>query len=132
MYSGSCLCGAVTWRLEGSLRAARYCHCGNCRKFSGAAAAAWAMADTAGLRVTRGASDVQRFDSGRGLRCFCRHCGSVLWFESLEQPNTVAVALGSLDSGAVTPPQVHIFTASRADWDTIADALPQHAEYPGR
>ena len=70
MPEGSCLCGAVRWRIAGPLMAPRYCHCSHCRKFSGAAAGTWAMAESAGLEVLAGAEAVRRFNSGHGLRCF--------------------------------------------------------------
>ena len=33
--TGSCLCGAVKYRLMGSLRPVVACHCGQCQKTSG-------------------------------------------------------------------------------------------------
>ena len=35
MHKGSCLCGAVTFAVEGELRPPDACHCTNCRKQSG-------------------------------------------------------------------------------------------------
>lgn len=35
MHKGSCLCGAVTFEIEGDLRAPDACHCSKCRKQSG-------------------------------------------------------------------------------------------------
>ena len=37
---GSCLCKAVSFEIDGTVHNARYCHCSNCRKFSGTAYAA--------------------------------------------------------------------------------------------
>ncbi len=130
MCEGSCLCGAVQWQLTGPLQAARFCHCSHCRKFSGAAAGAWAMASTADFSVSHGEDSVRRYNSGRGLRCFCGHCGSALWFESIEHPQLVSIALGSLDGGDIPAPEMHIFTGARPAWSAIADQLPQHADYP--
>ena len=39
------------------------------------------------------------------------------------------VPMGALDDDPGIRPQAHIFVASKAPWDTIEDALPQHAEY---
>ena len=35
MHNGSCLCGAVTFEVNGSLRPPDACHCNQCRKQSG-------------------------------------------------------------------------------------------------
>ncbi len=40
MVKGSCLCGQINFELDGELQAPRYCHCENCRKFSGTSPAA--------------------------------------------------------------------------------------------
>ena len=37
---GSCLCGSVTFEVQGPPSAFRYCHCSRCRKASGSAHAA--------------------------------------------------------------------------------------------
>ncbi len=71
MIHGSCLCGAVSFLLDGQLRGVRYCHCANCRKFAGTSPATWAMADACELRVTTSDVQVSRFNSGRGVRCIC-------------------------------------------------------------
>jgi hypothetical protein len=35
MHTGSCLCGAVKFTVEGELAGPDACHCGQCRKTSG-------------------------------------------------------------------------------------------------
>ena len=39
----SCLCGGVTYEITGPVLRGRYCHCTDCRKFSGTAHAAWGL-----------------------------------------------------------------------------------------
>ncbi|MGI9235684.1 MAG: GFA family protein [Woeseiaceae bacterium] len=129
MISGSCLCGSVQLTLDGDLTSARYCYCTNCTKFAGTAPATWAIAERSKLEVnSRG--HVKKFNSGKGLRCFCTDCGSPVWFESLDYPDMVAIPLGVLDDGAVPAPTAHIWTQSKPDWCRITDKLPQHASYP--
>lgn len=40
------------------------------------------------------------------------------------------VPMGSLDDDPGIRPQAHIFVSSSTPWETIADGLPQFAEYP--
>jgi len=130
VIEGACLCGAIRYRLSGPLRSPRYCHCANCRKFSGASPAAWAMADSARLEVTSRSAPVGRFDSGRGIRCFCSTCGSPVWFESLEHPEIVGIPLGVLEGGEIPAPEMHLWVASKPAWCDIRDDLPQWQTVP--
>jgi hypothetical protein len=129
MIQGSCLCGSTTFTIDGALTAARFCHCRNCTKFAGTSPASWALAASSDLTVDT-SGPVTKFDSGRGLRCFCSNCGAPLWFESLEHPEIVAVPLGALDAGEVPAPEFHLWTKSMPDWCSIDDDLPQHETYP--
>lgn len=130
MLHGSCLCGSIHFTLTAALRSTRYCHCVYCRKFSGTSPATWAMGESASLEVTRQDALVSKFDSGRGLRCFCAECGSPLWFESLDHPEIVGIPLGALDDGEIPPPEMHLWVRSRPDWCTLEDDLPEHETHP--
>lgn len=127
---GSCLCGAITFRLDAPLRAARYCHCRNCRKFAGTSPAAWAMADASKLLVTSSNGQIGRFNSGRGVRCFCSLCGSPVWFESIDHPEIVGIPLGAIDEGKHGAPEMHLWVTSKPDWYEILDDLVQHERGP--
>lgn len=130
MIQGSCLCNAITFTIADEVHNARYCHCVNCRKFSGSSAGAWAITKTSKLAVTSSDARISKFDSGRGIRCFCSRCGSPVWFESLDFPEIIAIPLGVLDDGDIQAPQMHIWTRSQPSWSTIDDDLPQHLTDP--
>lgn len=87
------------------------------------------MADRSKLALNSKAS-VKKFNSGKGLRCFCGNCGSPVWFESLDHAAIVAIPLGVLDDGDIPTPEMHIWTRSKPDWCAITDSLPQHETYP--
>ena len=126
---GSCLCGSVRFQLGAALAAGRFCHCSNCRKFSGTSPAAWAMTESGALQA-QGREHVRRFDSGRGVRCFCGLCGSPVWFESKDYPGVVGIPLGVVDTGLVPAPEMHLWVKSAPTWCSVADDLPQFAEGP--
>lgn len=130
MYQGSCLCQSIRFTLDDELRGGRYCHCANCRKFSGTSPVAWATASSSKLAVTISNASVSKFNSGRGIRCFCSNCGSPTWFESLDFPDIVAVPLGVLDDQDIQAPEMHIWVKSRTAWSAINDEMPQHKSYP--
>jgi len=128
---GSCLCGAVGFVLTERPQLARYCHCSRCRKARSAAFASNLFVSDAGVRFTRGAERLVSYKIPEALRftqSFCRDCGGKL--PRIDPERKVAVVpMGALDDDPGIRPQAHIFVASKAPWDTIEDALPQHAEH---
>lgn len=130
MAQGSCLCGAIRFTLDGELSAPRYCYCTYCTKFTGTSPATWAMGESSKIDVTTSMKTLAKYDSGRGLRCFCARCGSPVWFESHDYPEITAIPLGVLDDDEVPRPEMHIFVGSKPDWCAISDDLPQHDDFP--
>jgi len=129
---GSCMCGGVAFTIEGEILRARYCHCSRCRRARSAAHAANLAIAAGGLRFTRGAELVARYklpEAQHFAQAFCRTCGSTLPCVYAERDIAV-VPMGALDDDPGVRPDCHIFVGSKAPWFEIADALPQHAEYP--
>lgn len=128
---GSCLCDAVGFVLAEPPQLARYCHCSRCRKARSAAFAANLFVSDAGVRFTRGEELVASYKIPEALRftqCFCRRCGGKL--PRIDPERRLAVVpMGALDDDPGMRPSAHIFVASKAAWDEIADTLPQHGEY---
>jgi len=130
MNHASCLCKSIQFTIDCELHSTRYCYCTNCTKFAGTSPATWAIMESSKLTVTSAEKSVSKFDSGRGRRCFCPHCGSPVWFESLDNPELLAIPLGVLDDGDVPAPERHIWVRSKPKWCTIHDHLPQHKTDP--
>jgi len=125
--SGRCLCGAVAYTVPDALHYSGYCHCSDCRRFSGSAFSAMGGVPLAELRILKGADQIGRYaKSGQTVLCFCRTCGSSLYAEK-PQRGMVHLRLGTLDEAPSLAPQFHSFVASKAPWYTIRDELPQHA-----
>lgn len=131
MHRGSCLCGAVTYQIEGELGDGYFCHCKRCRKASGSAFASNARIATHQFKLLTG-EDVLKtyYHQASGLaRKFCSECGSPIVSERTE-PKMMAIRLGTLDTPLSKRPVGHIFVNSKAEWDEISDELPQFAERP--
>jgi hypothetical protein len=134
---GGCLCGAVRFTYEGPLGGdlgyVTLCHCRQCRKAQGYAAAA-APALAAGFSVSEGADRIREFESSPGkMRAFCETCGSPLYSRRVAAPEAMRLRLGALDD----PPadlriQAHIYVEDGAAWSYPADAPRYPGEEPGR
>ena len=128
MHSGSCLCGAITFTVEGDLHAPDACHCSRCRKQSGHF---WASTDVAKSAISiSGRESLTWFASSASVRRgFCSHCGSVLFWDPVQR-DFIGVAMGAFDEPTGTHLAVHIHVASKGDYYNIADDVPQHATVP--
>uniref|UniRef100_B8HT33 Glutathione-dependent formaldehyde-activating GFA n=1 Tax=Cyanothece sp. (strain PCC 7425 / ATCC 29141) TaxID=395961 RepID=B8HT33_CYAP4 len=126
---GSCLCGAVSYAINGSLERIGHCHCSICRKSHGAAFATWALINPDQFQWTSGAEFVEGYESSPGRkRCFCKKCGSPL--VATHAGKITEVVLGTVDGDSGARPSEHIFVGSKALWYEITDALPQFEQCP--
>ena len=124
MHKGSCLCGAVTFEVEGELHPPDACHCRQCRKQSGHY---FASTDVPRSAVTvHGGDKVTWFRSSEKVRRgFCSICGSALFWDPIEKDWT-GLSMGAFDGPTGTRLRIHIFVADKGDYYDIADGLPQN------
>ena len=125
MYTGSCLCEAVSFEVSEPLSAPDACHCDNCRRQSGHY---WASTDVSGDALTLDDETHLRWfhSSDQVRRGFCAKCGSSLFWDPIDH-DTIAVAMGAFDGPTDTQLEMHIFVAEQGDYYEITDELPQNA-----
>lgn len=128
MPTGSCLCGAVRFTVDGPLPPIQLCHCGQCRKAQGTAFAANIPVAAGAFRFTAGEDDLGVYESSPGkVRAFCSRCASPIFSRREAAPNVLRVRAGVLDAPVASRPDAHAYVADKADWWTITDDLPQHS-----
>lgn len=129
--TGSCLCGAVRYAIDGPLGPIDHCHCSMCRRSHGAPFATFGRIRRSDLRIISGADCVAGYASSEAvIRSFCARCGSRLFFRHAGLPDHEFVAIPTLDAEPARKPEAHIFVGSKASWHPITDDLPQYAELP--
>ena len=127
MHSGSCLCGAITFEVEGSLSPPDACHCSQCRKWTGHFLASTDVPRKQ-LKI-EGAEHIAWFESSKKVRRgFCSACGASLFFDPLDREKHawIGVAMGAFDTPTDTRLALHIFVAEKGDYYDIGDGLPQN------
>ncbi|MDC7248225.1 MAG: GFA family protein [Sphaerochaetaceae bacterium] len=130
-HTGSCLCGSVTFTVEGDFDAFYLCHCSRCRKDTGSAHASNLFSSSAHLHWLTGEHLVRtyRVDRTEHSKSFCAHCGSAL--PTVQMDGTLLVVpAGSLDTEISIEASAHIFTGSRATWDEGLEKIPHFKEGP--
>ena len=123
---GGCLCGAVRYRLAEPPFDPGWCHCRLCQKASGAPAMAFGCVQRDHWKVTNGVDQLaERRTSSFGTRTHCRNCGTPLTIAVDFQPDTLDVALATLDEPGAVVPSFRIFWRDRIAWDCPDDGLPR-------
>jgi hypothetical protein len=119
-HRGSCLCGAVTFAVEGPLRAAIACHCRQCRKGSGHySVATAAMPERVSIE---GTVTWYRY-SDAAERGFCATCGGQLFWRSAAWPH-LSIWAGAFDGDTDFVLAGHIYTGEKGNYYGIDDGLP--------
>ena len=127
--TGSCLCGAVRYELDGPPQDAGNCHCSMCRKAHGSAFATYATLEARTFRWLVGEEYLAVYDSSPSSgRIFCKQCGSSLG--TTEHGKIESIALGTVDGDPGVTPRSHIFMGSKAPWYEVTDDLPQFEAMP--
>ncbi len=128
MITGSCLCNAVRWTIDGPLEHMTHCHCSICRKAHGSAFATYIRAPKDGFKWVAGEASIKHYESSPGFhRAFCATCGSVVPED--HGKGHMSVPAGCLNEDPVVRAHAHIFAADKAPWYTITDDLPQFDGY---
>ena len=128
MHKGSCLCGAISFTVHGSLPQPNFCHCQTCRKHSGHY---FASTDVLRAALTiAGEKAVAWFQSSEKVRRgFCSTCRSSLFWDRLDR-DWIAVAMGAFNGPTQTSASLHIYVADKGDYYQVADGLPQYDAVP--
>jgi hypothetical protein len=129
--SGSCLCGQVSYQIEGQTTAFYHCHCVRCRKVTGTGHASLIRIKTDSIEWLQGESLINSYKVPEAVRFkndFCSQCGASL---PRHFPNLGMVVLpaGTLDHEPDIKPEARIFCDSRAHW-SCSDDITGYAAYP--
>jgi hypothetical protein len=127
---GSCLCGSVTYAIDGAVLGMRHCHCSRCRRGRSAAHVSNLFCAMDQLHILTGGELIKTYKVPEALRFtvgFCVRCGGAAPHVSPER-NWAIIPAGTLDTDPGVRPKAHIFVGAKAPWFTIRDGLPQYAE----
>ncbi|MFQ3228823.1 GFA family protein [Reinekea sp.] len=132
IYSGSCLCGAVTFEITGEFKKFFLCHCSRCQKTSGSAHCANLFAPGAKLTWLSGEDKLSFYHhpDTNFARNFCSNCSSLVPIRN-EARDIVVAPAGCLDTDIEITPQAHLFTDSKGNWDNILNDISQFEKLPG-
>ena len=129
--NGSCLCGKVSFAIEGKIGPVGQCHCSKCRKVSGTDGNAVFYTSAKNFRWLSGEEEIETFHVSpvsEWRSTFCRTCGSPTPHTNQDQ-KIYFVPAGLLDDDpGFRGYAAHIYVESQAPWVCITDAAPQYVE----
>jgi hypothetical protein len=130
--SGRCLCGGVTYEVEGVPLQVRTCWCRVCQAVGAGSATVNVFVSTDALKVSGTLVDYQRRAASGTLmhRRFCPTCGVHMFVTADARPHITGVRAGTLADPEIARPEVTIWTSSAPSWACIADDIPQEMGQP--
>ena len=132
-FEGGCTCRHVRYRIKSKPLFVHCCHCSWCQRETGTAFALNAMIEADRVELTAG--EVEPVDtpsaSGNGQKIWrCPHCRVALWSNYSGAGDKVRfMRVGTLDTPAAMPPDIHIFTSTKQPWVVLPEGTPAVPEY---
>jgi hypothetical protein len=121
--TGRCLCGKVSYSIEGDLIATAVCHCDHCQRQGGGAFSVNLIAHESQLSVDGDlATYLETNEAGDEVyvrRRFCGACGSPIVSEISVPQGLVAVKAGTLDDKSDVQPNVEAWCVDKQPWVTL-------------
>ena len=129
-YHGSCMCGAITYTIQGPLPEFGSCHCQTCQKASGTAHGTNIGIARTQLTLSDPQGLLKGYESSPGkVRSFCGHCGTPIHAALQANPDFVRMRIGSLDTPVSQSVKAHSFVEEKAAWYEIGGRAPQFSTW---
>ena len=126
--TGGCLCGGVRYRIDGECRDVIWCHCENCRRTHGHAAAYTAVNRSELVFIEDETLAWYHDASPDTWRGFCNRCGASLFWDARSGNGRISVAAGTLDEAGHLKTIGHVYVSEAGHYYDIDDGLPRFAE----
>ncbi|MBU3261111.1 GFA family protein [Roseovarius sp. PS-C2] len=118
---GHCLCGAVTFELDGGHNWIGHCHCDSCRRATGAPLVTFVGHPDGNWQWTE--AEPKHYESSPGNhRYFCATCGSSVAYRSDREPDEMHFHAVLLDDPDTLSPDEVFHADERLSW--VPEALP--------
>ena len=123
MPEGRCNCGAVRFEAVLSRSTVTFCHCSQCRRFSGHV---WASVKAFTRDVVFHSDDGLCWyrSSDTAERGYCARCGSSLFYRKIGA-DRMGISAGAFEPPTGFTPGRHIYCEDQADYYDIPDDAPR-------
>jgi hypothetical protein len=123
---GRCMCGDVTFTVDGALRDVVNCHCHRCRQWTGHYWAA-TNASTESIAIADDAGALRWHSPAEGVEYgFCSRCGSSLFWRLVSRPESLSISAGCLDQPTGLVTTMSIWMSEHGDYHPPIPHLVNH------
>ncbi|MEM0943708.1 MAG: GFA family protein [Pseudomonadota bacterium] len=122
VHRGRCYCGASRVEAFGAPQIVAYCHCHDCRRWTGGPVAVFAAFAVEDLRLLPW-PEPRRW--GGVTRWNCPECGSPLAAAFDYLPGQIYVPIGILEDAPSLAPSLHCHAENALPWLCLSDDLPR-------
>jgi len=132
MTTGTCRCGAVTYRLTGDALPATYaCHCLDCQTWSGSAFGEHALIPEESIAIEgETATYVHAGEGFTSEQVACPTCFTRIFNRNSAVPGLIVLRAGTLDASDRLAPIAHMWIKRKQDWIALPEGVPSWPETP--
>ena len=131
--TGRCLCGDITYSVEGTPARQGHCHCLDCKKALGASFATIAFFKEEQFTLHSGSPQAFQHQSESGntmTKEFCPKCGSTVFGSNSGRQGVKSVYIGSLDDASFVEPNFNVWTCRQLPYTLIDESLNNFPKGP--
>ena len=126
-WTGSCLCGFVSFELRAPLNDIYQCHCSKCRKVSGSASNSAMIINESQFRWLSGKEAIRAFQQISGFKShFCSQCGCPV--PNPTSNNSYWIPVGLMDEDIPAQMTRHVYVDSKANWDVVSHEVHHYSK----
>ncbi|MCB1693031.1 MAG: GFA family protein [Pseudomonadales bacterium] len=130
LFSGSCLCDAVAFRVNAAAIGMMNCHCDRCKRSRAAAHATNVFVSAKDFEWIRGEDNVKQYkvpEAERFASAFCTRCGGLVP-RVARGVDRINIPAGCLDNDPGIRPRAHIWVSRKVPWLNLSDGRQQFEE----
>lgn len=132
VFQAFCACRNVQIRFSAENLRCINCHCGLCRRLSGAAYSTWLSVDTDRFDLHTGADEVARYEATDNFhRYFCTACATTVFTTDARRPGIFGVPLGIVGEPHGIRPDAEYFASDKVDWCSLTPGLKHYGGSTG-
>jgi hypothetical protein len=124
IHTGGCRCGAVRFEATAEPLSIGFCHCGDCRRATGAPVSAFVGFDADAVQLS--GSTLRSYENGAVTRSFCGLCGSPVSYVDQRLPGRLWFMLGVMDMPANYKPTLHAYVREQLPYVHMPDGLQRY------
>ncbi len=115
--NGSCLCGAITYKVKHNFKRFYQCHCKQCQQITGSAFAANIFTSPDNIEWLSGQGQIHTYNhpTRSFTKAFCKQCGCGMPFVT-QNGKALLIPAGTLTDDIDISPEANIFTNEQVTW----------------